>query len=32
VQLQQLTTLGVFIISPNDKGGQLFDAPPLLQK
>ncbi len=24
--------LGVFIISPNDKGGQLFNAPPLLQE
>ena len=23
--------LGVFIISPNDKGGQLFNAPPLLR-
>ena len=23
--------LGVFIISPNDKGGQLFNAPPLLK-
>ncbi len=24
--------LGVFIISPNDKGGQLFNAPPLLKQ
>ncbi len=24
--------LGVFIISPNDKGGQLFNAPPLLRQ
>ncbi|HAT09302.1 MAG TPA: aldo/keto reductase [Planctomycetes bacterium] len=24
--------LGVFIISPNDKGGQLFNAPPLLHQ
>jgi len=24
--------MGVFIISPNDKGGQLFDAPPLLHE
>lgn len=24
--------MGVFIISPNDKGGQLFDAPPLLSE
>lgn len=24
--------LGVFVISPNDKGGQLFNAPPLLRQ
>ena len=24
--------MGVFIISPNDKGGQLFNAPPLLRR
>ena len=30
VQLAAAHDMGVFIISPNDKGGQLFDPPPLL--
>ncbi len=32
VDLAELRDMGVFIISPNDKGGQLFNAPPLLRK
>jgi predicted aldo/keto reductase-like oxidoreductase len=32
VQLAALRDMGVFIISPNDKGGQLFNAPPLLKR
>lgn len=32
VQLAALRDMGVFIISPNDKGGQLFNAPPLLKQ
>ena len=32
VQLAATHDMGVFIISPNDKGGQLFDPPPLLQE
>ena len=32
VQLAAAHDMGVFIISPNDKGGQLFDAPPLLKE
>lgn len=31
VQLASARDMGVFIISPNDKGGQLFHAPPLLR-
>lgn len=31
VQLAGARDLGVFVISPNDKGGQLFHAPPLLR-
>jgi predicted aldo/keto reductase-like oxidoreductase len=30
VQLAAAHDMGVFVISPNDKGGQLFDPPPLL--
>jgi predicted aldo/keto reductase-like oxidoreductase len=30
IQLAQAHDMGVFIISPNDKGGQLFAPPPLL--
>lgn len=32
VQLAGARDLGVFVISPNDKGGQLFHAPPLLRE
>ena len=32
VHLAALRDMGVFIISPNDKGGQLFNAPPLLRQ
>src|SRR6478735_9184518 len=32
VQLAAAHDMGVFIISPNDKGGQLFDPPALLQQ
>lgn len=32
VQLAASHDMGVFIISPNDKGGQLFNAPPLLRE
>ncbi len=32
VQLAAAHDMGVFIISPNDKGGQLFDPPPLLEE
>ena len=32
IQLAAAHDMGVFIISPNDKGGQLFDAPPLLKE
>lgn len=32
VQLAALRDMGVFIISPNDKGGNLFNAPPLLRR
>lgn len=32
VQLAGARALGVFIISPNDKGGRLFDAPSLLRE
>ena len=32
VQLAAAHDMGVFIISPNDKGGQLFDPPPLLRE
>ena len=32
VQLAAAHDMGVFVISPNDKGGQLFDPPPLLQE
>lgn len=28
VNMAQVNDMGVFIISPNDKGGQLFNAPP----
>ncbi len=31
IQLAELRDMGVFIISPNDKGGRLFEAPPLLR-
>lgn len=31
ILLAQARDMGVFIISPNDKGGQLFNAPPLLR-
>jgi len=32
VALAAARDMGVFIISPNDKGGQLFNAPPLLHQ
>jgi uncharacterized protein len=32
VQLAAAHDMGVFIISPNDKGGQLFNPPPLLRE
>jgi uncharacterized protein len=32
VQLAAACDLGVFVISPNDKGGQLFNPPPLLRE
>jgi predicted aldo/keto reductase-like oxidoreductase len=32
IQLAEAKDLGVFIISPNDKGGRLFEAPPLLRE
>jgi len=32
VQLAAAHDMGVFIISPNDKGGQLFNSPPLLHE
>lgn len=32
VQLAHEHDMGVFIISPNDKGGNLFNPPPLLQE
>jgi predicted aldo/keto reductase-like oxidoreductase len=32
IQLAQTLDMGVFIISPNDKGGRLFDPPELLRK
>jgi len=32
IQLAEAKDMGVFIISPNDKGGRLFDAPPLLRE
>ncbi len=32
VQLAQARDMGVFIISPNDKGGHLFNPPPLLRE
>lgn len=32
VQMAALRDMGVFIISPNDKGGHLFNAPPLLKQ
>jgi len=32
VQLAAAHDMGVFIISPNDKGGQLFDPPALLEE
>jgi hypothetical protein len=32
VQLAAAHDMGVFVISPNDKGGQLFNAPPLLRE
>ncbi len=32
ILLADLHDMGVFIISPNDKGGQLFNAPPLLRR
>ncbi|MDC7219139.1 MAG: aldo/keto reductase [Spirochaetales bacterium] len=31
IDLAELKDMGVFIISPNDKGGQLYKAPPLLR-
>ena len=31
ILLANALDMGVFIISPNDKGGQLFNAPPLLR-
>lgn len=32
VQLACARDMGVFVISPNDKGGRLFEAPPLLRE
>ena len=32
IQLAEAKDMGVFIISPNDKGGRLFEAPPLLRR
>jgi predicted aldo/keto reductase-like oxidoreductase len=32
VQLASVRDMGVFIISPNDKGGHLFNPPPLLRE
>lgn len=32
LQLAQALDMGVFIISPNDKGGHLFNPPPLLKR
>src|SRR5690606_29129596 len=32
LQLAQSLDMGVFIISPNDKGGHLFNPPPLLKR
>lgn len=32
IQLAAERDMGVFIISPNDKGGRLFEAPPLLRE
>jgi predicted aldo/keto reductase-like oxidoreductase len=32
VLLAHAHDMGVFVISPNDKGGQLFNAPPLLRE
>jgi predicted aldo/keto reductase-like oxidoreductase len=32
IQLARAHDMGVFIISPNDKGGQLFNSPPLLKE
>lgn len=32
ILLAQARDMGVFIISPNDKGGHLFNAPPLLRE
>jgi predicted aldo/keto reductase-like oxidoreductase len=32
IALAAARDMGVFIISPNDKGGQLFNAPPLLRE
>ncbi len=32
IQLAQARDMGVFIISPNDKGGHLFSPPPLLSE
>ena len=32
VQMAQVNDMGVFIISPNDKGGQLFKAPEKVRK
>jgi predicted aldo/keto reductase-like oxidoreductase len=32
VQLAAAQDLGVFVISPNDKGGQLWNMPPLVEK
>lgn len=32
IQLAEAKDMGVFIISPNDKGGRLFEAPPLLRE
>jgi len=32
IQLAEARDMGVFIISPNDKGGHLFNPPPLLRE
>jgi len=32
IQLAEAKDMGVFIISPNDKGGRLFEAPPVLRE